>query len=134
MIIRYIAALWRWFGRQGYPCLFRLLTGFYCPGCGGTRALKYLLQGQVFKSLYYHPLILYMAIVGAVEGSLWAADKMRGQGSGDAGRNQGRGMEGDRDRKRRPYEKEIYVGLGIIAVNWAVKNWVLAVMGIPMIP
>lgn len=85
MVIRYIAALWQWFGRQGYPCLFRLLTGLYCPGCGGTRALKCLLQGKVLTSLYYNPLIVYMAVVGAVETGLWAADRLR-ETEGGAGK------------------------------------------------
>lgn len=151
MVIRYIAALWQWFGRQGYPCLFRLLTGLYCPGCGGTRALKCLLQGKVLTSLYYNPLIVYMAVVGAVETGLWAADRLReteggagkeAAGKGGEGRGETRGSFGgggrDRDgadgRKRRPYEKEIYVGIGIVALNWAVKNWVLVVRGTLMIP
>lgn len=125
MLIRYIMALWRWYGRQGYPCLFRLLTGFYCPGCGGTRALKYLLRGQVLASLYYHPLVFYMAAVAAAEGGLWAADRLIG------GRERGVGRKAE---KRRPYEAEIYVGLGILAVNWVVKNWVLAAAGIYLIP
>ncbi len=42
------------------PCLFHALTGYYCPGCGGTRALRYLLQGNMGKSLYYHPLVAYV--------------------------------------------------------------------------
>ena len=45
--------------RQGFPCLFHLITGFYCPGCGGTRAVKYLLHGQILKSIRYRPLVFY---------------------------------------------------------------------------
>ena len=41
------------------PCLFHEITGLYCPGCGGTRALVKLLQGDIRASLYYHPLVLY---------------------------------------------------------------------------
>lgn len=42
------------------PCLINQLTGLYCPGCGGTRALKYLLGGHIFKSLYYNPAVAYV--------------------------------------------------------------------------
>lgn len=46
------------------PCLFHLLTGFYCPGCGGTRALLALGKGKVFASLLLHPFVLYTVLVG----------------------------------------------------------------------
>ncbi len=46
------------------PCLFDRLAGIYCPGCGGTRAFKALLQGHFLLSIWYHPLILYMVTVG----------------------------------------------------------------------
>lgn len=39
-------------------CIFHLVTGFYCPGCGGTRAVKAMLTGHFLKSLYYHPAVL----------------------------------------------------------------------------
>ena len=42
-----------------YPrCLFKSLTGIYCPGCGSTRACYYLVHGEFARSLRYHPLIL----------------------------------------------------------------------------
>ncbi len=44
-------------------CLFHALTGFYCPGCGGTRAVRYLLSGQLLKSLYCHPAVLPGALL-----------------------------------------------------------------------
>lgn len=42
------------------PCLFHKLTGLYCPGCGGTRAVVLLFTGHPLKSFAYHPLVLYM--------------------------------------------------------------------------
>lgn len=44
------------------PCILHHFTGLYCPGCGGTRAALALLHGQLLKSLYYHPLVLYAAV------------------------------------------------------------------------
>jgi hypothetical protein len=51
-------------------CLFHLVTGFYCPGCGGTRAVKAMLTGHFLKSLCYHPAVLptavlYLAFMGS---------------------------------------------------------------------
>lgn len=51
------------------PCALHYLTGFYCPGCGGTRAVKALLQGDILKSILYHPVVfpgvlLYLLFMG----------------------------------------------------------------------
>ncbi len=46
---------------QGAPCTIYRLTGWYCPGCGGTRALKALLHGHLIASILYHPAVLYLA-------------------------------------------------------------------------
>lgn len=43
------------------PCIFRTLTGYYCPGCGGTRAVLALLQVHLLQSFCYHPIVLYTA-------------------------------------------------------------------------
>lgn len=48
------------------PCPFYVLMGYYCPGCGGTRAIRYFLTGHFFKSLRYHPLIPYIGVGGTV--------------------------------------------------------------------
>lgn len=45
-------------------CMFRRVTGLYCPGCGGTRALFFLLRGQMIRSFFYHPVVPYTACVG----------------------------------------------------------------------
>lgn len=49
------------FGILWPPCLFHVLTGYYCPGCGGTRAFLSLLHGKLLDSLKYHPVVLYGA-------------------------------------------------------------------------
>ena len=45
--------------------MFHHVTGLYCPGCGGTRALLFLLSGHPILSFVYHPLVLYIAILSA---------------------------------------------------------------------
>lgn len=45
------------------PCLFHTLTGYDCPGCGGTRAVAALLQGRFLQSFFYHPIVPYTAAI-----------------------------------------------------------------------
>ena len=45
------------------PCIFHSLTGYYCPGCGGTRSFLSLLHGHPLTSLYYHPIVVYGAVL-----------------------------------------------------------------------
>ncbi len=40
-------------------CFFHELTGLYCPGCGGTRAFIALMEGDLARSFFYHPIVLY---------------------------------------------------------------------------
>ena len=41
------------------PCILYTWFQIPCPGCGGTRAVQYLLQGRIWDSLRAHPLVLY---------------------------------------------------------------------------
>ena len=42
-----------------FACPIRALTGLFCPGCGGTRALALLFKGRILGSLLCHPLVIY---------------------------------------------------------------------------
>ena len=35
-------------------CPFKMMTGFPCPGCGITKSLIFLYEGNFSKSIYYH--------------------------------------------------------------------------------
>ena len=44
------------------PCLLYTFLKIPCPGCGGTRAVQYLLQGRIRDSFLAHPLVLYAGV------------------------------------------------------------------------
>jgi hypothetical protein len=49
-------------GASAVPtCLVRLTTGFDCPGCGGTRALWYLLHGDLAAAAQHHMIAVFAA-------------------------------------------------------------------------
>lgn len=35
-------------------CPFKMLTGFPCPGCGITKSIMFLYEGDLSKSIFYH--------------------------------------------------------------------------------
>jgi hypothetical protein len=35
-------------------CPFKMLTGFPCPGCGITKSLVYIYEGDLSRSLHFH--------------------------------------------------------------------------------
>lgn len=41
------------------PCLFYKITGLFCPGCGGTRSVHALMDGNLIASIRYNPIVLY---------------------------------------------------------------------------
>ena len=49
-----------------WTCPFHEMTGFYCPGCGGQRALHALLHLEFRESLRLNPLVLLLCLPLAV--------------------------------------------------------------------
>ena len=89
------------------PCLFHLITGYYCPGCGGTRAVRALFKGQLLKSAYYHPIVPYAAAVCTAFMATQAAERLS------------RGKYACGMRYRSCY---VWTAAAIIAVNFIIKN------------
>lgn len=63
-----IAALFFYFLDVSVPehmkkCPLYDVTGLYCPGCGGTRAVVCMFHGKFLDSLKYHAVVLYGSII-----------------------------------------------------------------------
>ena len=58
------------------PCVFHLLTGLYCPGCGAGRACFALLHGELGEAFSYNPLMVilipFLCLYAAARGFDWA--------------------------------------------------------------
>ena len=56
-------------------CIFKLMSGMPCPGCGLTRAIVLAMHGDLSGSLYFHPLgmlfVLGALLLAAVDGYVW---------------------------------------------------------------
>lgn len=46
-----------------FPCMFHELTGWYCPGCGGSRSVAALLRGDMRTCVVNFPLTAYAVIM-----------------------------------------------------------------------
>jgi hypothetical protein len=63
-----------------YPiCLFHKLTGWNCPGCGGTRAAYELLHGHLLRALRDNALFVLTLVALAIGSLRWVGQKMRNQ-------------------------------------------------------
>lgn len=95
-------------------CVFRKITGFYCPGCGGTRAFICLIHGNIIQSLVYYPFVPYAVSVGLV---FYISQTLRFITHG---------------RVKGLHFCNFFITIGIILIagNWIVKNLLLGIWGI----
>jgi Protein of unknown function (DUF2752) len=57
-------------------CLVKMTTGFDCPGCGGTRAMWYLLHGDLPAAAHHHIIAVFAAPFLVYAYVAWAAGVM----------------------------------------------------------
>ena len=88
-----------------YPCVFNKVTHLCCPGCGGTRALRALLKGEILKSIYDYPPLLFGIVVYAIfmiRCTLYI-------------------LFGIRKSRDGAVVKYLYIFLGLMIIQWIVK-------------
>ena len=99
------------------PCIFHQITGLYCPGCGGTRAVKALFTGHILKSLYFHPVVPYCAVIYAVfmvRGTIAFITK-------------------EKYHYMKYSDIYVYIAVAIIIIQFIIKNYLLIAKGIRLI-
>lgn len=103
-----------------YPCLFHRLSGLYCPGCGGTRAVEALLQGNLLSCFLYHPFVFYCAVLYVWFMLTQTAERIPGL------------LVQKKSPHRTPSVRGldfkityVYVGILIILFQWMLKNIIL---------
>ena len=63
-----------------YPrCMLYVTTGFYCPGCGATRALYQLAHGRLFAALRCNVLLVAVLPFAVVFAWRWARCRASGK-------------------------------------------------------
>jgi hypothetical protein len=61
------------------PCPFRLITGWYCPFCGGLRMVHDLAHGQVVAALHDDALALPLLLIAVAAWVNLAVGRWRGR-------------------------------------------------------
>ena len=85
-------------------CAFFSTTGLYCPGCGGTRAVKSLLRGDLIRSFLYHPFVTY-CLISYLAFMVYEFIKKHYKIF----------------KKVFPIEIVLYVGVGVLLLQWIIK-------------
>ncbi len=60
-------------------CPFYALTGWWCPGCGGLRAVHNLTEGRVLDALHSNVFVLPLLLTLMLWWGRWALSRWRGR-------------------------------------------------------
>ena len=97
----------------GFPCSFKQVTGLPCPGCGGTRAVCFFAEGNLWQSFINHPFVVYTGL-GFIFYILWNTIVLLQQI-----------FTKRKNSAKLPFwhfhTVFIYIGIAIIFIQWGVK-------------
>lgn len=66
------------FAGIGLPCPFRMVTGWDCPLCGGTRMGRALLELDIAAAFAFNPVVLIGLVVLTLLGVAWTVEAIGG--------------------------------------------------------
>ena len=96
-------------------CFLYRFTGWYCPACGGTRAVRRLLTGHPLGAMICHPVVPYVALTGGWFMVSQTVERLSG----------GRLPIGMRYRDR-----YMWLAVGLFALQFVLRNLLKQVWGI----
>ena len=109
-------------------CYFETITGLYCPGCGGTRAVIELFRGHIASSFIYHPVVPYAAVVYAVfmirmfiRRHHIVLFKKKGPGIAESRPEEDKEVTDKGETKDGRVLVFIYAGIAITIIQWIIK-------------
>ena len=98
-------------------CSLLSSVGYYCPGCGGTRAFISLLHLNIVRSIIYHPFVLYESIIISL---FWITKTFEI-------------LSKKRFKSIHLRPIYFYIAIALIIIQWIFKNMVLHFFGISLI-
>ena len=88
-------------------CPILKYLGFYCPACGGTRAVISLYHFHIIDSFLYNPIVIYTFITTTLYLIIETINLIF------------------KKSISLPWKILIYVGLAIFIINWIIQNIIL---------
>ena len=99
------------------PCVFNEATGLYCPGCGSTRSVRFLIRGDIGNSFIYNPIVPYTVIATFIFFTFVVKYKISGKVL-------------NKDKVILPM---LYIGIFILLLNWIIKDSFLLFAGMDLL-
>ncbi len=105
-------------------CPFRLMTGWDCPFCGGTRATRALVTGDLSTAADFNVLVPVMALAGVVVAAWWLLAQRAGPSVAGSSPQDGRRASVSFEPVRSVLGARVFwfVVLAVFLVFWVLRN------------